>query len=199
MNKQEFLAELKAGLAGLPQKDIEDQLNFYSEMIDDRMEEGFSEEKAVSTFGLIDEIVKNLIADTSLIKIAKERINSKTKFNIWEIILLVLGSPIWISILIAAVTVIFSLYISLWSVIVSFWSIFVSFIGASLGMIVGGIIILCKSDFFIGIAMIGVCFILAGLSIFTFYGCKLSTKGILLLTKKTAVCIKNALLKKETA
>ena len=39
MTKQEFLAELRRGLSGLPQNDIEERLNFYSEMIDDRMEE----------------------------------------------------------------------------------------------------------------------------------------------------------------
>lgn len=40
MSKQEFLAELRKALSGLPQGDIEDRLTFYSEMIDDRMEEG---------------------------------------------------------------------------------------------------------------------------------------------------------------
>ena len=48
MGKQEFLAQLRKGLQGLPQEDIEERLTFYSEMIDDRMEEGLSEEEAVS-------------------------------------------------------------------------------------------------------------------------------------------------------
>ena len=44
MNKQEFLAGLRKGLSGLPQEDIEERLLFYSEMIDDRIEEGMEEE-----------------------------------------------------------------------------------------------------------------------------------------------------------
>ena len=32
MLKQEFLARLQAGLAGLPQADVEERLNFYNEM-----------------------------------------------------------------------------------------------------------------------------------------------------------------------
>lgn len=47
MNKQEFLVKLRKGLSGLPKEDIEERLTFYSEMIDDRMEEGLSEEEAV--------------------------------------------------------------------------------------------------------------------------------------------------------
>ena len=44
MNKQEFLAELRKGLSGLPQDDIEERLIFYDEMLEDRIEEGLSEE-----------------------------------------------------------------------------------------------------------------------------------------------------------
>ncbi len=51
MSKQEFLAQLKDGLSGLPQSDIEERVAFYEEMIDDRIEEGLSEEQAVSEIG----------------------------------------------------------------------------------------------------------------------------------------------------
>ena len=37
MHKQEFLAQLRKGLSGLPQADIEERLTFYSEMLEDRM------------------------------------------------------------------------------------------------------------------------------------------------------------------
>ena len=74
MNKQDFLAELRKGLSGLPQDDIEERLTFYSEMLDDRIEEGLSEEEAVSAAGTIDEIVAQTIADISLPKIARERL-----------------------------------------------------------------------------------------------------------------------------
>ena len=47
MRKQEFLTELRKGLSGLPQDDIEERLSFYSEMIDDQIEEGLAEEEAV--------------------------------------------------------------------------------------------------------------------------------------------------------
>lgn len=45
MLKEEFLAQLRGGLAGLPQEDLEERLAFYSELLDDRMEEGLSRRK----------------------------------------------------------------------------------------------------------------------------------------------------------
>ena len=51
MTKREFLAQLRKGLSGLPQDDIEERLTFYGEMIEDRKEEGLSEEEAVSAVG----------------------------------------------------------------------------------------------------------------------------------------------------
>lgn len=77
MKKQEFLSALKSGLSGLPRQDVEDRLNFYSEIIDDRMEEGLSEEEAVSAVGSVDEIVAQTVTEIPLAKIAKERIIPK--------------------------------------------------------------------------------------------------------------------------
>ena len=43
MRKWEFLSTLKNRLSGFPKQEVEERLNFYSEMIDDRMEEGLNE------------------------------------------------------------------------------------------------------------------------------------------------------------
>lgn len=47
MTKIKFLLSPHNKLAGLPQDEVEERLNFYSEMIEDRIEEGLSEEKTV--------------------------------------------------------------------------------------------------------------------------------------------------------
>lgn len=197
MNKQEFLVQLRKGLSGLPKDDIEERLTFYSEMIDDRMEEGLSEETAVREIGTVDELISQIIADIPLTKLVKERITPNKRLKAWEIVLLVLGSPIWLSILIAVFAVILSLYVSLWSVIIALWAVFVSLIGCVLGGIAGGIVFACCGNVLTGIAMIGASLVCAGLSVFMFYGCKAVTKGILILTKKLAVWIKNCFIKKE--
>ena len=53
MTKQEFLLNLRKGLLGLPPQDIEERLAFYNEMIEDRIEDGLSEEEAVAEMGRI--------------------------------------------------------------------------------------------------------------------------------------------------
>ena len=112
MNKQEFLAQLRKEITGLPKDDIDERLTFYSEMIEDRIEEGLSEEEAISEIGSVGEMAAQTIADTPLAKIAKERIRTKGRLKAWEIVLLVLGSPIWLSLGIAAAAVILALYVS---------------------------------------------------------------------------------------
>lgn len=193
MNKQEFLGQLRKGLSGLPQADIEERLTFYREMIDDRMEDGLSEEEAVSAVGSVDQI----IADIPLAKNVKEPFQPKRRLKAWEITLLVLGCPIWLSLGIAAVAVIFSLYVSLWSVIVSLWAGFGSLVGCAFGGIVGGIVIACNENVLSGVAMLAAGIACIGLSIFMFYGCKAATKAIVMLTKKFAAWIKSCFFKKE--
>ncbi|MBO5402880.1 MAG: DUF1700 domain-containing protein [Clostridia bacterium] len=197
MSKQEFLAQLRKGLSGLPQVDIEERLSFYSEMIEDQMEEGLSEEEAVSAVGTVDEIVTHVVAETPLVKIAKERIKSKRRWSAGEIVLLVLGSPIWLSLAIAAFAVILSLYISLWVVIISLWSVFVLLAACSVGGVLTCVVFAAGGNGVSGVAMLAVGIVCAGLAIFMFYGCKAAAKGTLILTKKMAIWTKNCFIKKE--
>jgi len=199
MTKHKFLLSLQDRLSGLPQDDIEERLNFYSEMIEDRMEEGLSEEEAVSAVGSVDEIAAQTVADIPLAKIVKEKVKPKRRMKVWEIVLLALGSPIWLSLLIAAFAVILSLCVSLWSVIISLWVVFVSVVGCSIGGIIAGVGFTLGGNGLTGIAVIGAGIICAGLAIFLFYGCKAATKGTLLLIKKTVLWMKNCFIKREEA
>lgn len=199
MTKQEFQVRLRNGLSGLSQEDIEERIIFYSEMIDDRMEEGLSEEEAVSAIGSVDEIVSQVLADTPLTKLVKEKIKPKRTLKAWEIVLLVLGSPIWFSLLIAATVVVFALYIVIWSMMISLWAVEVSLVASFLGCVAAGIAVACHGNGFMGAAMIGAGLICAGLSILLFFGCMGATKGIVLLTKKIASGIKNLFVGKENA
>ena len=197
MNKQEFLSALRKALSGLPNEDIEERLNFYSEMIEDRIEEGLSEEDAVSQIGPVEEIVSQTIVDIPLGKLIKERIAPNRKWNSWEIGLLVVGAPIWLSLLIAAFSVTLSLYVSFWAVIISFWAAFVSFIAAAVGGVVMCITYLCVGNVTGGFFMLGAGSVCAGLSVFTYFACQAMTKGTAWLTKKAALRVKSAFMKKE--
>lgn len=199
MNKQEFLSGLRRGLFGLPQDDIEERLTFYSEMLDDRMEEGLSEEEAVSAIGSVEEIVGQTVADIPLARVVKERIKPKRRLRAWEIVLLALGSPIWLSLGIAAAAVIFALYVSLWSVIVSLWAVFGSLAVCAVGSVPMCVILAAGGSAASGMVTLSAGIVCAGFSILMFFGCRETTKGILILTKKFAIWIKNCFIKKEVA
>lgn len=208
MTKQEFLSQLRKGLSGLSQDEIEERLTFYSEMIDDRMEEGISEEEAVAEIGPADEIAAQIssdippaepVPDIPPAEPVKEEIKSKRTLKAWEIVFLVLGAPIWLSLLIAAVAVVCSLYCALWSVVIALWAVDVSLIGSFLGCMVSGTVAALHGSGLAGAVAIGAGFICAGLSILLFFGCRGATKGIAFLTKKIASGIGNLFVRKENA
>ena len=197
MNKSEFLLALAEGLAALPWEDAEERLGFYSEMIDDRMEEGLSEEEAVAAVGSPKDIVSQLLADAPLSTIVKSKISQKKSWSLWEIVLLVLGSPVWLSILISLAAVIFSVYITLWAVVISLWASFAAFVGSAAGCILGGAALFFFVNPIAAIALIGCGLILAGVSIFFFYICKIASKGMVRLGKITVLGIKKSFRRKE--
>lgn len=199
MLKQDFLNELRQGLSGLPQNDIEERIGFYSEMIDDRMEEGLSEEDAVNAIGPVGDIVSQIVADTPLTRIVKENIRPKRKMRVWEIILLVLGFPLWFPLLITGLVILLSGYIVLWAMLICLWAIFASFCACVPASLVGSAVYCINGHVPTGIAALGAALVLAGLSIFLFFGCKAASKGIVKLAKKIVLGIKSIFIRKESA
>ena len=127
MNKQEFLSKLRKGLLGLPPKEKKEHLSFYSEMIDDRIEDGLSEEAAVSEIGHIEDIIAQIKATAP-----------KKKKSAGTIVLLILGFPVWGSLLIAAAAVVIALYAAWWVILIALWAVFGALLGCAFGGMVGG-------------------------------------------------------------
>ena len=119
MNKAEFKSFVSDKLRDLPASDIEKSLNFYGEIIDDRMEEGMSEEEAVAAIGDIDKLINEILLDTPLANLMKAKLKPRAKMRGWEIALLIIGFPLWFPIAIAFAAVFFSVYIVIWSVILA--------------------------------------------------------------------------------
>lgn len=199
MTKQEFLDGLKKDLAGLPSGDLDERLDFYAEMIDDRMEEGMPEEDAVAAIGSVKSVAEQILKDIPLTKIAKEKIKKGRKLKTWEIVLLAVGSPVWFTLLVVLVAVVIALYASLWSVIIAFWACFAAFCGSAAGGIAAGVILIVSGRAFVGIAYIGAALVIAGIAIFSFFGCTAATNGIVWLTKKMILGIKKCFVGKGDA
>lgn len=197
MNKVEFLTELRKGLLGLPENDIEDRVAFYSEMIDDCIEEGLSEEDAVMKIGSVQDVVRQTLSETPLTKIVKEKVKPKRNIKAWEIILIILGAPLWIPLLITVFALMLAIYIIVWSLIVALWSVEVSLVACFVAGLISSPVFFFRGFEITALFMIGFSLISMGLSLLFFCGCKEATQALLFLTKKTAVGIKTLFVGKE--
>lgn len=121
MNKRQFISGLRKKLSRLPRKEAEERLNFYSEMIDDRIEEGLSEEEAVRAVGSVENIAKQIPG-------AEGADSMKRELSGWDIALLIIGAPLWAPLLIAALAIYFSLYAILWSLVAVLWAVELPFL-----------------------------------------------------------------------
>ena len=197
MRKQEFLDALRARLADLPREDVAERLNFYSEMIDDRIEEGLSEEEAVAAIGTVDEVAAGIKAEIPALKIMVSKLKNKKKLSSTEIVLLAVGSPLWLSLLVAFFAVVLSLYAVLWALLISLWATGAALIGGVIGGIGGAVLSAVQGSLPAAQVLLCGAMVSAGLSIFFFFGCKLLTKGALYLTKKCAQLVKRCFARKE--
>ena len=199
MTKSEFLLELEEKIKGLPEKEIEERLAFYSEMIDDKIEDGQTEEQAVEETGSVDEITEQILKEIPLTKIVKQRIKLKKKLGTGAIVLISVGSPVWVPVLISLLAVAFSLYLCLWVVVICLYAAAFSCFGTALGTVVMAVSEITSGKPSEGIALIGAAVFLTGLGILLLVASNYAAKGVAELTKKTIIGCKKLLIKKEEA
>ena len=190
MTKPEFLEELKSSLSGLPDDEIKERLSFYSEIIDDRIEEGITEEDAVLSLGKISDIVTETIADTPLKKIVKKKVEKKRTIHLWEIVLIILGAPLWVPIIISLLTIALSLYAVIWALVISLCAVEVSLFACTLCSAFLGIFYIIKSNLPACLASFSLTLFCIGLSIIMFYICLMASKATIRLTKKFILTVK---------
>ncbi len=197
MNKKEFLNALASRLSGLPSEDIERRLEYYAEMIDDRVEDGMSEEEAVSDLGGIDSAVSSIIAETPITRLIGAKLEKKSGLKGWHIALIVLGAPLWFPLLIALLSVIFAVFVALFSLIFAAFSIVVSFAATSVGCLAGGVSSLISGGFARAAAMIGTALVFAGLTVLCCIAAIAFSKWIFRLVKAFVLFIKTRFVGKE--
>lgn len=125
MNKTAFLAAVRDALRGLSAADIKGHIDFLSEMIDDRTEEGFSEAEAVAAMGTPEEMAAGIIAETPISALVRECVSPSGGRATWRTVLLFATSPIWASLLLAAVIALFSVVVTLGLLTLAFGAVFV--------------------------------------------------------------------------
>lgn len=108
MIKEEFIRELDLSLKNELIQNRETYLSYYSEIIEDYLEDGYTEEEAVNKLDEIPSIVKTIQQEIGNTE------NKTINKNPIIILLLIIGAPLWGSILLSVLLLLFSSLIILW-------------------------------------------------------------------------------------
>ena len=144
MKKIEFLALLRQKISVLPKQEVEAALEYYSEMIDDYIESGYTTEQAIAQMGGLDNVAAQILAGAQNPYYVAPYAQ-KQKKNGLLIALLILGFPIWFPLLITAFCLVLTAAIALltlamvtpWSLVVSFGASAIALFAAAPAVLVG--------------------------------------------------------------
>lgn len=195
MNKVQFLRCLRELLAQLPDAEINKHTQYYSEIIEDMIEDGLTEQEAILRIGDINEIAAAILMDYPIKTLVKSRSTPKGGWTAAAIVFAIIGSPIWIPILIAVLSVILAVYIVIWAVVVSLFACVVALVAALVAAIVVGAKFLIITPA-AGLLMIGAGLTGLAISILLFWGVTAIAKGCAKLTAAIGRGIKSSLIRK---
>ncbi len=194
MNKQEFLDRLAGQLTSLPENEIVKSMAYYNEMLDDRIEDGMTEEEAVSALGDARIIAESIMYDQSIPALVKAKVTeSKDKAaskGLW-LILAVAGFPLWFPLLAALAAVVVALYVTVWSVIISFYAVVISLGVACFAGLAGGLMRGVIVSMPVGLCIIGIALVCGALCLFSIKPVYLITQRLISFTAHSMRGIKS--------
>lgn len=132
MTKQEYLAELRRALGELPADEVARTCAFYEEMIDDRVEAGMAEQDAVAQMEPPAEAAARILDELPTVPRALARAQAARRTGcgtaaLWAAV--IVGSPLWASVLAAALACVLCGVIVLCIPIAVAWVLAVAFLG----------------------------------------------------------------------
>ena len=134
--KEIWLKVFEEELSKLPKADRQKAIEFYREMIEDKIEGGMTEEEVVKSLGNPFDVADKILKDNG---IKCKTVDAKEKeYVLVEKVKAKKGMPIWLAFIlgIVVVPVAFSLFAGWFSVLITFWATFVAMIASSVGCII---------------------------------------------------------------
>lgn len=183
MNKTEFLEKLKARLSDIPEEYQKASVLYYTELLDEYIESGYTEESAVSHLPHLDHIVDQIHADPTLPMQKMNTYSHRTsiheeppppslpKLRGWQKALLILAFPIWgIFLLLIAFLVLF-FFIFCFLLVVAVYAIDFALAALAIAALIASPIpALLRTSLPSILLLLGVAFLCGGLSILMFRG-----------------------------
>ena len=190
MTKAEFLSELKARLGGLAEADIASSIDYYSEMIDERMEDGMSETEAVAAVGSVAQAAEQILSEIPLPHIIQSNVKRRGRLRTWEIVLLVLGSPLWISLLAALFAVVLAVFVSLLAVVIAVFAVGIALAASAVGVAVGSVVFFFTKGILPALMFLGAALMIAGITLLFWPLLRLICRGFAALCRKFILWLK---------
>lgn len=128
MTKREFFDALTSRMKSLPKEEQNRVIRYYNEVLEDYMEDGMSEEEAVAQIEDVDTIAKRILLEYAMESHNKTPVEAdpvykaeqyKKQGNVLMVTLALILIPLWGSLLIAALSGVFALAVSLFCVPIS--------------------------------------------------------------------------------
>ena len=132
MNRHEYIDSIKEKLKGLSEDDIKKAVEYYEEAIDDRLEDGLTEEQAINSIGTPDEIAEKILMECPITKLVAAKTKPNRSLKAWEIVLLIVGAPLWI-------TVAALLFVAIILVVILFFTAIVVLVVCIIAGLLGGL------------------------------------------------------------
>ena len=200
MIRVEFLEKLSYQLRRFSEEDQKRLISYYDEMIQDRIEDGMDEEKAVASIGSVEKAVEEAMYDVSLPTLVKAKVKeSKEKAPnkaVW-ITLAILGFPIWLPLLMTLSVVVLCVYVSIWITIISLYVVELSLAAATIFGLISGFIYMFTVSVPAGFFVIGISLVAGALSILFFKPLLFLSKELIQATVLFARKLKSFFISKE--
>lgn len=159
MNRYDFKHQLARRLSGLPEEELATTLSFFDEMIDDRLDEGMTEDQAVADLGDLDEIANRILAEMSPFERVKQKLKPKRPISGGQWVLIALTFPLLLPIIIMFGALGLGLVLIMAALLFAFYATVFAFI-------IGGAFLVVTSPFTSGFNLINALFNFgAGLSL----------------------------------
>ena len=164
MNKQSYLEQIRRLLQRLPEEDRERSLAFYAESIDDRMEDGMSEEAAVASMESPEKAAETILMDMPIPKLVKARVKER-RMGAAEILLLALGFPLWFPLLLTVLILGLTVYLLVWALVLALGAVVLALGLSAAALLVAGVYSIIKAAISLGVLNFGAALVLTGLTV----------------------------------
>ncbi len=177
MTKAVFLRDLESQLKSLNNMERKKFISYYEEIIEDYIENGSTEETAVERVGYPESIAEDILKQESG---TDKKASTTTKGLIG--FLMVLGFPLWGSLLLAGILMVLSVYIVIWCLPVVVGSVAIATFSIAIVSVCGGFFLLIVNPA-LAIVQFGLGVVCVGIAILTTFATIYLSKKLIEVTK----------------